>query len=80
MCVHEGQKDSNVIFKESHSQANLVFLLRFLSFIAFPFSPCSIIFKWKMKFIKGLYCLDEIDLLLTPLALTRDGFILIKIY
>lgn len=36
-CLHEGQKDSNPIFKESPSQANLVFLLRYLCLTAFRF-------------------------------------------
>lgn len=73
MYVHQGQKDSNPVFKECHLQANLVFLRRYLCFIAFLFL-CVVyfIFEWKIKFITGLCYLGETGLPLTHLALNCD--------
>lgn len=54
-CLCERQKDSNPIFKDSPSQVNLVFLLRYLCRTAFHFFHVAhFIFERKMKFIKGL--------------------------
>lgn len=61
----KGKKIVNSIFKDSRSQVNLVFLIRYLCFIAFLFLYVAyFIFEWKINFIKGLHYLGESGLLL----------------
>lgn len=56
----KGKKIVNPIFEDSRSQANLVFLIRYLCFIAFLFLYVAyFIFEWKINFIKGLRDLGE---------------------
>lgn len=56
----KGKKIVNPIFEDSCSQAHLVFIIRYLCFIAFLFLyVVHFIFEWKINFIKGLHDLGE---------------------